>query len=125
MEEILKPIKCKQSVTEEFINSVITNIEQRFPSNDILSAYSVLSMRPISHLSPEQLETYGRWLQDPFAIKEFSILCCIHSENKVQSVHHFSDASEAGYGAVYYLHLKDDKVHTGIIMAKSCLAPIQ
>ena len=39
----------------------------RFPSNDLLACYAVLSMRPISLLSSEKLEEYGQ--------KEVRTLC--------------------------------------------------
>ena len=43
------------------------------------------------------------------------------------SSHHFSDASEVGYGAGSYLRLVDDKgrIHCGLVMAKSHVAPLK
>ena len=42
-------------------------------------------------------------------------------------LHHFSDASSQGYGAVLYLQQIDGngKVHCSLIMAKSRLAPLK
>ena len=42
-------------------------------------------------------------------------------------LHHFLDASEVGYGAASYLRLVDDKgrIHCGLVMAKSCVAPLK
>ena len=53
-----------------------------------------------------------------FKPKEFGVL------HNVQ-IHHFSDASEVGYGAASYLRLVDDKgrIHCGLVMAKSRVAP--
>ena len=53
-----------------------------------------------------------------FKPKEFGVL------HNVQ-LHHFSDASEVRYGAASYLRLVDDKgrIHCGLIMAKSHVAP--
>ena len=42
-------------------------------------------------------------------------------------LHHFSDASQVGYGAASHLHLVDDKggIHCGLVMAKSRVAPLK
>ena len=42
-------------------------------------------------------------------------------------IHHFSDASEVGYGAVSYLRFVDvdSKVHRSFVMSKSRLAPLK
>ena len=55
-----------------------------------------------------------------FKPKEFGVL------HNVQ-LHHFSDASEVGYGAASYLRLVDDKgrIHCGLVMAKSRVAPLK
>ena len=55
-----------------------------------------------------------------FKPKEFGAL------HNVQ-LHHFSDASEVGYRAASYLCLVDDKgrVHCGLVMAKSRVAPLK
>ena len=55
-----------------------------------------------------------------FKPKEFGVL---HNDQ----LHHFSDASEVGYGAASYLHLVDDKgrAHCGLFMAKSRVAPLK
>ena len=43
------------------------------------------------------------------------------------SLHHFSDASQDGYGQVSYLRLVDQKgmIHCGLVMAKSKVTPIK
>ena len=42
-------------------------------------------------------------------------------------LHHFSDASEIGFGSVSYLRLVDinDRVHCAILLGKSQLAPLK
>ena len=42
-------------------------------------------------------------------------------------LHHFSDASEIGYGAVSYLRIANERreIHCCLVMAKSSLAPIK
>lgn len=55
--------KCPKSevlsAKKKFIEQMISNIETRFPDTDLLSAFGILSMRPISHLSGEELEEWG------------------------------------------------------------------
>ena len=42
-------------------------------------------------------------------------------------IHHFSDASEVGYGALFYLRFvdADSEVHCPLVMSKSHLAPLK
>ena len=42
-------------------------------------------------------------------------------------LHHFSDASEDGYGAVSYLRIVDDKgvPHSSFVLGKSRVAPLR
>ena len=46
---------------------------------------------------------------------------------KEVTLHHFSDASEEGYGQVSYLRLVDteNKIHCVFVMGKSCVAPLK
>lgn len=46
---------------------------------------------------------------------------------KTVEIHHFSDASETGYGQCSYLRVQDahDKVHCSLVMAKSRVAPLK
>ena len=55
-----------------------------------------------------------------FKPKEFGVLHSIQ-------LHHFSDASEEGYGAASYLRLVDDmgRIHCGLVMGKSRVAPLK
>ncbi len=47
------------SAGKYFIDRMVTNIKTRFPDTDILTAFGVLSLRPISYLSQEELKTSG------------------------------------------------------------------
>jgi len=47
------------STKNKFINKLIDNIQARFPDSDLLSAFSILGMRPISVLSGEELQKWG------------------------------------------------------------------
>ena len=79
----------------------------------------------------ETLTEWREWVEDLprlklvswphcFKPKEFGVL------HNVQ-LHHFSDASEVGYGTASYLRLVDDmgRIHCGLVMAKSRVAPLK
>ena len=59
-------------------------------------------------------------VQRSYKPEEFSTIANVQ-------IHHFSDASEVGYGAVSYLRFVDaeSKVHCSFVMSKSRLAPLK
>jgi len=46
---------------------------------------------------------------------------------KVVELHHFSDASQAGYGQCSYLRLlnESDQAHCSLVLGKSCVTPLK
>ncbi|XP_068222807.1 uncharacterized protein [Palaemon carinicauda] len=79
-------------------------------------------------LPMELEEQWGRWLADLPEIKKFKILRCIKPKDtplKSTQLHHFSYASEHGYGVASYVKvvLEDDSMHVSLIIDKSRLAP--
>ncbi|XP_047666930.1 uncharacterized protein LOC125140835 [Tachysurus fulvidraco] len=66
---------------------------------------------------------------DLLKLKEVLIPRCHHphtfSDIVRTELHHFSDASNVGYGACSYLHFKNDKseVHCSLVMAKARVSP--
>jgi len=75
-------------------------------------------------------EQWGRWLADLPEIKRFKVPRCFNPTAltiKKAQLHHFSDASEYGYGVASYLRvtLEDNSVYINLIMAKSRLAPLK
>ena len=77
-----------------------------------------------------QLQWIG-WLKDLKRLSTFNVPRCIKPKGFGQLVsaqlHHFSDASEDGYGTVSYLRLKNDKekVHLGFMLGKARVAPVK
>mgnify|MGYP000353277823 CR=1 FL=1 len=71
------------------------------------------------------------WLEDLQRLEQLSVDRCLKppSFGKVVSVqlHHFSDASQQGYGAVSYLRFLDDKdaIHCSFVMGKARTAPLK
>lgn len=79
----------------------------------------------------ENLKSWQAWLQELPKIEQLEIDCCfkpLNSEGTTSyQMHHFSDASQQGFGAVIYLRITDqsDAVKCTFVMGKSRLAPIK
>ncbi|XP_052472158.1 uncharacterized protein LOC128028879 [Carassius gibelio] len=83
------------------------------------------------HISPNcQLQWVG-WLEDLRKLSTFSIPRCIKPKDfgplTSAPLHHFSDASEDGYGTVSYLRMQNDKkkIHLAFILGKARVAPLK
>ncbi len=77
------------------------------------------------------LRGWTRWLKELNALSEFKvercvkpIKCgsCIHAQ-----LHHFSDASEQGYGTVTYLRIQNSSgdIHVSFLMGKARVTPLK
>ena len=72
-----------------------------------------------------------KWLQDLPKLEQFSVDRCFKAQNFGKTVslqlHHFSDASQQGYGAVSYLRSLDDEgvIHCSFVMGKARTAPLK
>lgn len=79
----------------------------------------------------EVKERWLKWLKDLPKLEHFSVDRCFKPQNfgKTASLqlHHFSDASQQGYGAVSYLRSMDDKgtIHCSFVMGKARTAPLK
>ncbi|KAK0154145.1 hypothetical protein N1851_003769 [Merluccius polli] len=81
----------------------------------------------IPHVLSKQ---WADWLEDLQKVAEFKIDRCIKpkdfSNPVTAQLHHFSDASEVGYGTVSYLRLeKNSKVHVAFMMGKARVVPLK
>ena len=78
-----------------------------------------------------ELMMWKRWLEELPKLSELTIDRCIrpHDSRCVEQsqLHHFSDASEKGYGAVSYLRQvdRDGQVHCVFLLGKSRVAPLK
>ncbi|KAK3702238.1 hypothetical protein QZH41_005406 [Actinostola sp. cb2023] len=76
-------------------------------------------------------QRWESWLSDLPKLEQFSIPRCFKppdfTDVQRRELHHFSDASSHGYGAVSYLRQIDasGKVHCSLVTAKSILAPLK
>ena len=77
------------------------------------------------------LQKWTQWLTNLHKLSLLKVERCIKPKNfgKVSNaqLHHFSDASECGYGAVSYLRLKgiSDEVNIAFMVGKSRVAPMK
>ena len=81
----------------------------------------------ISHSFSEQ---WSNWLEDLQRMSEFKVDRCIKPRDfrdpATAQLHHFSDASQVGYGTVSYVRLeKDHKVHVAFLLGKARVAPLK
>lgn len=73
---------------------------------------------------------WSDWLEDLQRVAEFRVDCCIKPRDFGELVkaqlHHFSDASQVGYGTASYVRLEmDHKVHVALLFGKSRVAPLK
>ena len=79
----------------------------------------------------EELQCWKQWLAELQTLQEFSVDRCLKPETfgepSMTELHHFSDASEGGYGAVSYIRMTDSKskVHCAFVTGKSRLSPLK
>jgi hypothetical protein len=71
-----------------------------------------------------------RWLEDLPKLSQLSIPHCYKPsdfEVKSNELHHFSDASESGYGSVSYLRQEshDERVHCSLVIGKASVTPLK
>ena len=81
-------------------------------------------------VSPGLLTKWQTWLESMQWLENIKFDRCVVPPDFTDGVfelHHFSDASLAGYGACSYLRIinKDGRVHVALLMSKARLAPIK
>ena len=78
----------------------------------------------------DHLIRWQKWMKDITKLSELTIPRCFKPtgfEPTSYELHHFSDASEVGYGTVSYLRFRNDRgdVHCSMVMAKARVAPLK
>lgn len=82
-------------------------------------------------MSGEQAKRWKKWLVGLQRLSSFSVDRCIKPAGfgvvKSAQLHHFSDASNNGYGTVSYIMLtdKNDQKNISFLMGKSRVAPLK
>lgn len=82
-------------------------------------------------IPPALRKQWTCWISNLDEVSEFQVGRCLKptdfGEIMHACLHHFSDASEKGYGMVTYLRMinSDDKVHVTFLLAKSRVAPLK
>jgi hypothetical protein len=79
----------------------------------------------------ENFPIWKQWLNYLSDIENLTVSHCLKPENFVNlrsaQLHHFSDASEDGYGAASYLRLENisRNIHCALLLGKSRVAPLK
>jgi len=79
----------------------------------------------------EHLKNWQQWLRDLPRLEEFSVNRCFKpsgfGDASSCELHHFSDASQVGYGPVTYLLLVNEsgQIHCTFVMSKAKVVPLK
>ncbi|KAK3739650.1 hypothetical protein QZH41_003863 [Actinostola sp. cb2023] len=79
----------------------------------------------------EDLERWNKWVQGLPKLEQFTVDRCLkprdHGDVLSSQLHHFSDASLKGYGAVSYIRTVNTQgdIHCSFVTAKSRLTPLK
>ncbi|XP_062588283.1 uncharacterized protein LOC134249947 [Saccostrea cucullata] len=128
-----------QPATRRGILSIVSSVYDPLGivSPFILTAKSILQnlcKRGISwdeEIPAKELVKWNTWLQQLPDLEKINVSRCYKSANFKNIVncqlHCFADASEIGYGAVFYLRLlnEDGHVHCAFVLGKSRVAPLK
>lgn len=77
------------------------------------------------------LQQWTRWLEELSRLSEFKVKRCIKPKEFGQptlvQLHHFSDASEGGYGTVSHVRLENNRreVHVAFLLGKARVTPLK
>ncbi|XP_067022151.1 uncharacterized protein [Acropora muricata] len=101
------------------------------PAKRVLQRTWQLKLRWDDKLPEELLKDWNKWKEDLTLLNHVSVPRCYFpggcSLDATFQLHHFSDASEVGYGTVSYLRreTEDGRVDSSLVMAKSRTTPLQ
>ena len=101
------------------------------PAKRVLQTTWQLNLHWDETLPEDLLKAWNKWKEDLTLLSHMTIPCCYFpggcSLDETFQLHHFSDASEVGYGKVSYLRREtvDGRVDCSFIMAKSRTTPLQ
>lgn len=82
-------------------------------------------------IPPSAAQEWRNWLKELHQLEHFQVSRCLKPQDfgdvTVAQLHHFTDASENGYGVVTYLVLQNacSQRHSSFVMGKSRVAPLQ
>lgn len=102
-----------------------------FPPKHILQELCRLNLGWDEQIPHLYSQAWKRWLNGLQSLGDFNITHCFKPNNfgniKGAQLHHRSDASESGYGAVTYLRLTNscNQTHVAFVMGKSRVAPLK
>lgn len=73
---------------------------------------------------------WRKWLADLKRVADFKVSRCFKPKNFRQptsvQLHHFSDASQGGYGTVIYTRMQNgESIHVAFVLGKARLVPLK
>ena len=101
-----------------------------FKAKCILQELCKLNIGWDEDLPETHAQAWKQWWQELPKVREFQVCRSFVPDNfgnvKTAQMHHFSDASDIGYGTVTYLRLtSSNKVHVTFLMGKARVAPLK
>lgn len=131
-------VKCK-SHTRRNLLSVVSSIYDplgflspfTLPAKLLLQDLCRIKSGWDEEIPPAEVDKWSKWIKDLDEIQDFKVARCVKPTGfemlKQAELHHFSDASEKGYGIVSYLRLTDDvhTVHVSFMLGKARVAPLK
>ena len=100
------------------------------PAKQILQNLCQLRLGWDQQIPCDYQTIWQKWLREVPKLSRFEVNRCIKAPDfgpfKAQ-LHHFSDASEVGYGTATYLRMENDndQVHCSLLMSKSRVSPLK
>ncbi|XP_015750134.1 PREDICTED: uncharacterized protein LOC107329984 [Acropora digitifera] len=100
-------------------------------AKQILQDLCRIKLERDEEVPPQYMPRWENWLLDLPKLSSFSISCCLMPAEFGQvassQLHHFSDASEVGYGSVSYLRLVNEEgdIHCAFLFGKSRVTPLK
>ena len=121
---------------------MLSSLSSVYDPLGLAAPFKLAGRRVIQSLSPQNVDWYKQipdnmakrwpaWKYNPLLLEDIKIERCFKPKKfgkiREYSLHHFSDASEYGYGQSSYLRMVDenDQIHRSLVIGKSRVVPLK